>query len=217
MRFSILSTLATAVALVNAADGPYFSTGPTASNTYIVSATSTLTLPELPSGNSGDLSLWVGMGTSKGDLIQSIAETYDGGGWIVYAYTLLETSPTSQEPVQSASHSASPGDEITMDYVYSSSTGNYTQYVSLNGVQVATLSTSDGFAEGWGSAVECAAINCGTVPSHTWTNTKIVMNIADPDYIDTNYKTSGVTGTMSTSDGGLTWTVSTITIPEYTF
>lgn len=49
---------------------------------------------------------------------------------------------------------------------YSSSTGNYTQTVSLNGAVVSTLSTSDGFAEGWGSAVECAATNCGSVPAH---------------------------------------------------
>lgn len=49
---------------------------------------------------------------------------------------------------------------------YSTSTGNYTQTLSLNGVVVSTLSTSDGYAEGWGSAVECAAEDCGTVPAH---------------------------------------------------
>lgn len=46
-------------------------------------------------------------------------------------------------------------------------TGNYTQTVSLNGVVVSTLSTSDGEAQGWGSAVECASNNCGTVPAHS--------------------------------------------------
>lgn len=49
---------------------------------------------------------------------------------------------------------------------YDASTGNYTQTVSLNGAVVSTLSTSDGYAEGWGSAVECAASDCGTVPAH---------------------------------------------------
>jgi hypothetical protein len=38
--------------------------------------------------------------------------------------------------------------------------------VYLNSVVVSTLSTSDGKAEGWGSAVECASNNCGTVPAH---------------------------------------------------
>lgn len=71
-----LSVLAGAVGIAQAAFGPYFSTGPTASGVYIKQATATLILPDAPSGNSGDLSLWVGMGTSDGDLIQSIADCY---------------------------------------------------------------------------------------------------------------------------------------------
>jgi hypothetical protein len=50
---------------------------------------------------------------------------------------------------------------------YDDSTGNYTQYVSINGNQVHTLSTSDGYALGFGSAVECAETNCGVVPAHS--------------------------------------------------
>lgn len=49
---------------------------------------------------------------------------------------------------------------------YNDSTQNYTQTVLVNGQLSATLSTSDGVAQGWGSAVECAATNCGTVPAH---------------------------------------------------
>lgn len=91
---NILSTLAAAAAVgkVHAANGPAFSTGPTSSDTYIVESWATLNLPDTPSDNSGDLSLWVGMGTSNGDLIQSIAENYDSSSWSVYAYTLIETS-----------------------------------------------------------------------------------------------------------------------------
>lgn len=43
------------------------------------------------------------------------------------------------------------------------------------------------------------------------------MDVADPDYIDTLGKGDGVTGDMTTTDGGKTWTVSTIHIPEFTF
>lgn len=50
---------------------------------------------------------------------------------------------------------------------YDDSTGNYTQTVLVNGNTVSTLSTSDGHAQGWGSAVECAETNCGTVPAHS--------------------------------------------------
>lgn len=43
------------------------------------------------------------------------------------------------------------------------------------------------------------------------------MEVADPNYINTLYKGSGVTGDLVTADGGKTWTVSTISIPQFTF
>lgn len=49
---------------------------------------------------------------------------------------------------------------------FDDSTGNYTQTVLVNNKTVSTLSTSDGHAQGWGSAVECAENNCGTVGAH---------------------------------------------------
>lgn len=88
-----ISALAmTAIASVNAAMGPAFSTGPVASDSFIRESTSTLVLPKTPSGSSGDASLWVGMGTSNGDLIQSIADNWESTSWSIFAYTLLSTS-----------------------------------------------------------------------------------------------------------------------------
>lgn len=49
---------------------------------------------------------------------------------------------------------------------FDDNSGNYTQTVSVNGKTVSTLSTSDGKAQGWGSSVECAEDNCGTVGAH---------------------------------------------------
>ena len=43
------------------------------------------------------------------------------------------------------------------------------------------------------------------------------MSAADPTYIDTLYLEEGAEATMTTSDGGITWKVGTITIPEFTF
>lgn len=83
---------AAAVSSVNAAFGPAFSTGPTSSDTFIRESWATLVLPAIPSDNNGDLSLWVGMGTSNGDLIQSIVENYGDSNWNAYAYTLISTS-----------------------------------------------------------------------------------------------------------------------------
>lgn len=100
---------------------------------------------------------------------------------------------------------------------FDDASGNYTQLVSVNGKQVAELSTSSGHAQGWGSSVECAEENCGTVPAHSWINTKIILDSADPNYDQTLGKGEGVTGDMTTSDGGITWDVTTIEIPEHSF
>ena len=94
--------------------GPAFSTGPVGSGSWIREATSTLVLPAVPKNNKGDASLWVGMGTSNGDLIQSIAENYNSANWEVYAYTLTSTGPNSQLPIQAPGKSAKAGDKITM-------------------------------------------------------------------------------------------------------
>jgi hypothetical protein len=111
----LLITLSLLAVTANAAFGPAFSTGPTASGVYIYSSTATLTLPDGPSGASSgyDLSLWVGMGTSDGDLIQSITDNYNED-WTVFAYTLKETSDTSQEVIEGQVASAVAGDEVTM-------------------------------------------------------------------------------------------------------
>ncbi|OMP81759.1 hypothetical protein BK809_0002754 [Diplodia seriata] len=215
----IISAFA-AVALSSVAEaamGPAFSTGPVADGSWIREATSTLVLPKAPSNNQGDASLWVGMGTSNGDLVQSIADNWNSDKWSVYGYTLLSTSDTTQMPVQTDGTDATGGDKITMHYKFDDASGNYTQIVSVNGQAVAELSTSDGHAQGWGSSVECAEDNCGTMGAHSWTDTKIILDSADPNYINTMAKGEGVTGEMSTSDGGKTWTVTTIEIPEFTF
>lgn len=50
-----------------------------------------------------------------------------------------------------------------------------------------------------------------------WVNTTIILDVADPNYSRTLGKGSGVTGSMSTPDGGKTWNIGTIGIPQFTF
>ena len=90
-RQLLAALAAAAIPAVEGAMGPAFSTGPVASNSFIREATSTLILPNAPTNNKGDLSLWVGMGTSNGDLIQSIADNWQSSNWAIFAYTLLST------------------------------------------------------------------------------------------------------------------------------
>ena len=88
---SALAAAATFASSARAAMGPAFSTGPVGGGSWIREATSTLLLPETPSGTSGITSLWVGMGTSNGDLIQSIADNWESSDWSIFAYTLVKT------------------------------------------------------------------------------------------------------------------------------
>ncbi|KAF1966472.1 hypothetical protein BU23DRAFT_517915 [Bimuria novae-zelandiae CBS 107.79] len=216
---SSLLAVATAAltSTASAAMGPSFSTGPVGNGAYIIESTSTLTLPTVPADQNNDLSLWVGMGTSNGDLIQSIVDNFQSRDWDIFAYTLVKTGENSQMPVQTASTPATKGDTVTMHYKFDESSGNYTQLVSINGKQIAELSTSSGQAQGWGSAVECGENTCGTVPAHKWSDTKIVLSSADPNFAQTLGKGPGVTGELSTSDGGVTWTATDINVPEFTF
>lgn len=67
-----LSVLAALAGITSAANGPAFSTGPVATNSFIREATSTLIVPKAPQPIVGNTVLWVGMGTSNGDLIQGL-------------------------------------------------------------------------------------------------------------------------------------------------
>jgi hypothetical protein len=112
---------------------------------------------------------------------------------------------------------------------YNDSTKRYDQTVYVNGAIISTLSTGElsivsqfpctqlthiadsGVAQGWGTAAECQAAACGTYAAHEYINTKIIMNVADPNYARTK-ATTGASGDLVTADGGKTWTVRSIKI-----
>lgn len=78
MKRAALLTLFATKAL--AAFGPAFSTGPVADGNFIRESISTLIVPQGNTPFAGTQSLWVGMGTSNGDLIQSILDRHVGDG-----------------------------------------------------------------------------------------------------------------------------------------
>jgi hypothetical protein len=108
---------------VLAANGPAFSTGPAnqPESNFIREAISTLVVPEAPKPIVGNTVLWVGMGTSNGDLIQGINNNYPadnqrspcsnlGGNWCVAAYTLSKKKGSISGPRVNSK----PGDKVTM-------------------------------------------------------------------------------------------------------
>lgn len=141
------------------------SSGPTADGNWIRTANSTLVVPSPPLPQKGLLSLWVGMGTSDGDLTQALVESYNdaidegcsvlSGDWCAWTSTLVSAGQQGGRQVL-----ANVGDRVQMSCTYSCSsfqclqcadvnaqdmyndnTGNYDQYVLVNGVVVSTFST----------------------------------------------------------------------------
>ncbi|THZ56761.1 hypothetical protein D6C86_07594 [Aureobasidium pullulans] len=105
-----------------------------------------------------------------------------------------------------------------MSYMYNDATGNYDQYVLINGIVVSTFSTCK--ALGWGTAEECnqapPAYPCGLTPAHSWINTVLVLDQPQPDYSNT-FGTFGASGTLTSSDGGKTWTADKLTIDAWNY
>ncbi|KAK5679418.1 hypothetical protein LTS10_008235 [Elasticomyces elasticus] len=236
MKFTLLTALplasaAAIPALLPRQDyfsfGNAFSTGPVATNSFIRQATTTLVLPDLQSPHNGNLGLWPGVGTKftdsdqDGQLVQGLAISTVGQGspcnfdaddvkWCITASTY------DGEQTDGKTIGANPGDHVTYDYKYNDATKQIDQTVSVNGAVVSTLSTTSGVGAGWGTAMECQSVNCGTVPEHHYLNTTLIMDIADPDYSQTLGLT-GASGDLVTEDGGKTWTVADIRIDQYTY
>jgi hypothetical protein len=83
-----------------------------------------------------------------------------------------------------------------------------------------TSSTASGKALGWGTAEECnqaaPAYPCGLTPAHSWINTVLVLDQPQPDYSNT-FGTFGASGTLTSSDGGKTWTAEKLTIDTWNY
>lgn len=78
LKLAPVTAFAATFTLTNAASayfGPYFSLGPVADGSFIREANTTLVLPAVQSQHKSFLSLWPGMSTSNGDLIQAYTDS----------------------------------------------------------------------------------------------------------------------------------------------
>ncbi|KAF4555971.1 Hypothetical protein D9617_2g059370 [Elsinoe fawcettii] len=213
-----LIPLLAALPLATASFGNAFSTGPTADGNFIRVANSTLIVPRAPRPQMSLLSLWTGMGTSNGDLIQALVESYagdlgntgikgtcgllnaTGNEWCAYASTLNGSGQIGADQ-----RVIKPGDKVKMSYMLNDETNMYDQYVYINGEFTSKLSTASGRAIGWGTAEECQPeAPCSLVPAHDWVNTVLVLDKPQPDYNNT-FGWGKANGTLTTVDGGKTW------------
>ncbi|KAK0446973.1 uncharacterized protein EV420DRAFT_1483875 [Desarmillaria tabescens] len=218
---SYLALVASFFALSSAQQfGPYYSLG--ATNSYIIEATTTLTPSKVPSPAADRLALWPGMGTNGGGLYQSIVlavadpESECGGStgqWCAFA------SVYNGDQVSGDSVPVDANTPVTINYKYDESTESYTQKVTVDGELISTITTSDGKAIGWVRWFHLPrtedACN-GTSTTHTYTNTTIVLAEADSSFGST-LAINLVTASELTSEDNITWTVESISVPEYSW
>ncbi|KAH6658023.1 hypothetical protein BKA67DRAFT_204807 [Truncatella angustata] len=225
--FNILMLASVAAAQTLIDFGPYWWLRPELEQSldvpaaWIRSAKTTLVIGAIPSPRVDRLAIWPGMATSGGDLIQALAVSFAdpddncGGNpeeWCTWASTLEVTQKYG------TMIPATEGTHITMYYIYNDRTEMYDQTVSVNGQVISTLSTSSGKAQNWQTAVECQESACSsTVPAHRYIDTTIVLDCADETFANSLATYETTSSGFTTSDGGITWTVDTININEYTF
>ncbi|KAJ4417989.1 hypothetical protein N0V82_005841 [Gnomoniopsis sp. IMI 355080] len=201
--------------------GPYFSLGPVADGSFIRAANTTLVLPAVQSQHKSFLSLWPGMSTSNGDLIQAYTDSLadpqtECGGEIGQWCTVASTYSGTQNGGTMAP--VSEGDHLLISYVYNDATSQYDQTVTVDGEVVSKFSSTSGYAQGWGTACECQEEGCdGSVNAHKYLSTTIVLDKADSAFGDTLSLNEATSSGLASSDGGVTWSVDTISINAYTY
>lgn len=66
----------------------------------------------------------------------------------------------------------------------------------------------------WGPRIECVNNFTGTAPAHRYHDTTIVLNTPAPGFIDSLVVVNASNEKIYTNDGGLTWTIETISLDQ---
>ncbi|KAF2764683.1 hypothetical protein EJ03DRAFT_18248 [Teratosphaeria nubilosa] len=204
-------------------------------NNKIIFAQASIVLPKTPTGIDGvkgNCPIWLGMGTYHlpyGCLIQGIINHFpsshdpkDACGdlgedrWCITAFILSHNPNFWGENAV-----ANTGQTVTATYTWITGTQDWRVDMAVDGEIVSTVTAEAGYANGFGFANECTTKPCGLLDAHEWFNVSLVLQDPNPKYDLTHgakgWNAKGVTGGITTKDGGLTWTSEGIQIPAHTF
>ncbi|KAI0425592.1 hypothetical protein F5Y09DRAFT_321439 [Xylaria sp. FL1042] len=190
------------------------------SGATIIEASATLVLPSAPNPIAGDVALWSAIQLDS-DFIQGVSENAPSGSgyctnlgtnWCNFAYALTPNVQNGQPVI------AAPGTRVRTHYKLNSSTSKWDQDLYVNDALVSSVSTSQGQKGNiFYISVECASGSCAAAPAHSWEDVSIILSDANPNFKHSGSWYFGATGgEMSTSDGGKTWTFTTLSIPATT-
>lgn len=218
LKLTALLALCSFVVLT-AADswGEAWSLGPTKSR--IIEATTTIQPGKPPQPPRTMLALWPGMSNGSGDLIQSCIEQWEDNSfcngtkdqWCARASIF-----GSFGQIDGPSAKVDATEKITIHYKRSDDGKSWTQTVSraATGQVISTLTRVSGHMTGFGTGTECNDKCTGTTDYQYYTDTKIILEAADPTFGNTRGKGAHVVeDTFTSSEGGKVWTVKKITIP----
>ncbi|KAI5365961.1 hypothetical protein Slin14017_G036010 [Septoria linicola] len=137
--------------------------------------------------------------------------------WCVGARLVLGNAQNSGEYVP-APHDT----KLEIKVSYDDATKKHLQQVSIDGKVVSSLpvTSEDNLVAGRGigfrTQIECQLDACGAVSSHSYVDTRIVLDSADPSFGSTK-DVLRTTGDLKTANGGLTWTIDEIVVMSYTY
>ncbi|KAI0814105.1 hypothetical protein GGR55DRAFT_701833 [Xylaria sp. FL0064] len=145
-------------------------------------------------------------------VLPSAPNPITGTNWCNFAYALTPNAQNGQPVI------ASPGSRVRTHYKLNSSTSKWDQDLYINDSLVSSVSTSQGQKGNiFYISVECASGSCAAAPAHSWEGVSIVLSSTNPSFKHSGSWDYGATGgEMSTSDGGKTWTFTTLNIPATT-
>ncbi|KAN0110562.1 hypothetical protein V8E51_006949 [Hyaloscypha variabilis] len=211
--------------------GPALSLGP--SRSPIIHTTTTIYPGPPPSNQTGYLFSWLGISNGTGDLIQSIIGSYPHGT-SECAGPRADTSWCVSSEVYGNDANGLPNQWVgdVRSVLLNVTNGVRLEYMlvdekqflwmqsmkdAVTGQMSSTLNKTSGPMLGWGTALECDDYNgksCkGTRGGQWYVNSTIVLDSADPMFVQTLGASSGANHTaMETVDKGKTWTIAKIYI-----
>lgn len=115
------------------------------------------------------------------------------------------------------------GSKMGISITYDAASKKHNMAVTVDGKLVSSLPPNSpdnldtGRAIGFRTQIECQLAPCGKVSQHEYLQTRIVLDKADSTFGDTVEVKGAKAAKWMTSDEGLTWTVESIVVEEYTY
>ncbi|KAI5117348.1 hypothetical protein M0805_002458 [Coniferiporia weirii] len=204
----------------------------TGSTSTIAKVTTTFNPGTPPSGQIGELILYPGLSNGTGDLLLTFVEsTSDQSSCdaTLDQWCILTSVFSDQRSTDGVYATLNANEPVTITYERNENATGWTQTATVNDEVVSQIYSTSGPMTLFGVCTECDDYCAMTVSPQTYTNTTIVLDVADPSWgetstvgskvygdgtIDTTAQKPTVITGLSSSEDGKVWTIEKIMIPQ---